>query len=133
MRASPGRRTRRTRTPAALTGGERPAAAQLGVVEAVDVVRSPDQEIQVEGPVLPGLEGSKTIEHEGLADDASRSELLVQQQTVTAESLRLALQCAGSHAEFAGNLAQARAGEQAREQRAQQVGALEPVAGREGL
>jgi hypothetical protein len=100
---------------------------------SVPLRRSPDQEIQIEGPVLPGLEGSKTIEHEGLADDISRSELLVQQQAVAAEPLRLALKCAGGHVEFAGDLAQARAGEQAREERAQQVGALEPVAGREGL
>jgi hypothetical protein len=97
------------RASATLRRGERPAAAQLGIVEAVDVVGGADQEIQIEGPVLARLEASKTIEHERLAEVTTRAELLVQQQAVASESLRLALQGAGRDVELARDLAQARA------------------------
>ena len=41
---------------AVLAGPQRPAAAQLGLVDAVDIVRRPDQELNVKGPVVARLE-----------------------------------------------------------------------------
>ncbi len=111
----------------------RAAAAQLGVVEAVDEVRGADQEVQVEGPVLPALEAAKAIEDQRLARRPARAQRLVQQQAVAPEALRLALEGGVRDAELPRDLAQPRAAEQAGEERAQQLRALEPVGGGEGL
>ncbi len=109
------------------------AAAQLGVVEAVDIVGRADQQVQVKGPELPVLEAAEAIQGQRLARCPARAERLVQQQAVAPQALRLALEGGVRDAEFARDLAQPRAAEQAEEERAQQVGTLEPVGGREGL
>ena len=109
------------------------AAAKLGVVEAVDVVRGPDQEVQVEGPVLAVLEGPQAVEHQRLGRCALRPERLEQQQAVASQALALALHAAVGEAELAGDLAQGRAADEAMEEGAEPVRVLEPVGGGEGL
>ena len=49
------------RAPRPLARPQGAAAAQLGVVEAVDVVGDADQQVQVEGPVLAVLEGPEAV------------------------------------------------------------------------
>jgi hypothetical protein len=79
------------------------------------------------------LEAAKAIEDQRLTRRPARAEFLVEEKTVAPEAFRLALEGGVRDAEFARDLAQSRAGEQAKEERAQQVGPLEPVGGGEGL
>src|SRR4029453_6081245 len=101
----------------------------LGVVEAVDVVRGADHEVQVEGPVLAVLEGAEAVEDDRLARPALRPVLLEKEQAVAPEALALALHAAVREAERARDLAQRRAVDQAVEERAEPVRDLEPVGG----
>ncbi len=119
--------------PPSLARGHRPAAPQLRLVEAVDVVGGAHQQVQVEGPVLPALEAAEAVEHEGLQGRAAGTARLVEQQAVASQALGLALHGAGRERELAGDLAQGGAAEQAEEEGPQQARLAEPVGGGEGL
>jgi hypothetical protein len=110
-----------------LLGGVGAAPAKLRVVEAVDEVGLPDQEVQVEGPVVAGFERAEAIQHQGLAGRAPRPELFVDEQAVAAQALDLALDREGLDAELTGDLAEAGAAQDAPEERPQEIWTLEPV------
>jgi hypothetical protein len=110
----------------------RAAPPQLGLVEAVDVVGSPDEEVQVVGPVLARLEAAEPIEDEGLPGHPG-TEPLVEEEAVASEPLDLALDGGVRDAELLGDLAQAAAAADAEEELAVEIRALEPVVGGEGL
>jgi hypothetical protein len=118
---------------ALLAGSHAAAAAQLGLVEAVDVVRGADQEIEIEGPVVAGLQGAEAVEGQGLGGGGARPQVLVEEQAVAAQALDQALDGGMGHPELECDLAQAGAGEDAVVGGLQQLGVLEPVAGGEGL
>ncbi len=46
-----------------------PAPPEFRIIEAVDEVGFPDQEVQVEGPVVAGLEAAEAVQDEGLRRD----------------------------------------------------------------
>ena len=108
------------------------AAPQLRIVEAVDVVGGPDQQVEIEGPVLAVLEGPQPVEHQGLLW-CRRSEFLEEQQAVASETLGLALHTAVGEPELAGDLAEGGAPEQAMEEGLQEARMFEPVVRGEGL
>jgi hypothetical protein len=118
---------------AELARPHRTAAAELGVIEAVDVVRGADQEVEVEGPVLAVLEGANAVENEGFGRGAARPKRLEDEETVAPEALALALQAAVGEAYLAGDLAPGRAADEAMEERPEETGVLEPVSGGERL
>ncbi len=82
---------------------------------------------------MAGLEGAEAVEDERLAGGGAGAEPLVEQQAVAPEALDLALDGGVGEAELAGDLAVGGAGEGAEEQGPEQLRALEPVAGGEGL
>jgi hypothetical protein len=70
-----------------LRGPHRATSPKLRIVEAVDEMRGADQEIDVHGPILAVLEGSKAIQDEGLSGRVLGSHLLLEEQAVSAESV----------------------------------------------
>jgi hypothetical protein len=92
-----------------------------------------DEQVDVEGPVLAVFEAAESIQGEGLGRNTPRPKLSMQEQTVPPQSLDLALDGRGMHTELPGDLAERRAPEHAKEQWLLEIGALEPVGGREGL
>jgi hypothetical protein len=89
--------------------------------------------VEFADPVLTVLEGLEAIEDEGFAGLAAGSMAFVEEQAVTAEALELALDAGGRGVELAGDLAVGGAAEQAMEAGQEQLGALLPVGGVEGL
>jgi hypothetical protein len=89
----------------ALPGRHRPGSAELGVVEGVDEVGAADEEVQVEGPVLGRLEGAQAIQNDRLSGTLARAQPLVEEETVAAEALDLALDGGVADAELEGDLA----------------------------
>jgi hypothetical protein len=71
---------------ALLVAGHRARASQLGLVEAINIVRGPNEQLEVEGPVLAELEGPEAVEDQGLARHG-RSQAFMQEQTVASEAL----------------------------------------------
>jgi hypothetical protein len=116
-----------------LSRPHRAATAKLSLAHPVHKVRSADQQVQVEGPVLAVLESPKTVENQRFVWSGLGTELFVKEQAVTAETLRLVLQCAVGDAELATDLTQTGASDEAMEERLQEVGVAEPVGGGEGL
>jgi hypothetical protein len=96
-------------------------------------VRGSNQEIEIKGPVLAVFEGSKAVEDEGLSRRGAGSKLFVEQEAVAAESFGLTLQGAVRDTEFAADLSQTRAADEAMEERAEEVRVSQPVGGCEGL
>ena len=80
------------------------AAAQLRLPEPVDVVRSPDQKIQVERPILTVFEAPEAVEDERFAGCTTRPKLFMEEQAVAPKAFGLALQGAVHNAEFAADL-----------------------------
>ena len=118
----------------ALVRGHAATAAQLGVLEAIAVVRGAHEKVDLEGPVLAVLEGVEAIEDESLVGGPSGSEPLVEEQTVAAEPLGLALDGGVGDTELEGDLAKRGAAvSDPEEDGALQLGALQPVGGGEGL
>ena len=66
------------------------AAAEFGVVEAVDIVGDANEELQVEGPVMAGLERAEAVEHDRFLG-RGWTQGLVEQQAVAAEALDVSL------------------------------------------
>jgi hypothetical protein len=67
---------------APLEGGHRTAAPQLGVLETVEEVGLPDQQVDVEGPVLTELEGAQAVEDQPLLGNRRGTQKLVEEQAV---------------------------------------------------
>jgi hypothetical protein len=116
-----------------LRGSHRAAAAQLGVIEPVDEVGGSHEEVQIEGPVLAVFEGAEAVEDEGLLGGGPGTQPLVEEQTVAAETLGLALDGAVGDADLSADLSVAGAADQAVEEAFEEPGVTEPVGGGEGL
>jgi len=108
-------------------------AAKFGLVEPVDVMRDPDQQVQIEGPVLAVLEGTKPVENQGLAWGVFWSELFVEEQAVAPETVHLTLYGAVRDAEFTADLAEAGTAHQAMKEGFEKLGVSQPIRGRKGL
>jgi len=93
----------------------------------------PHDEMEVAGVVLAELEGLETVGDEGLVEGSQLSESLLEEEAVSADSLALSLNGGGGDVEGACDLAEAGAGDGAVEDLGEEVGALEPVGGAEGL
>jgi hypothetical protein len=118
---------------APLRGPHRATSAELGVVESVDIVAAPHQQVQIEGPVLAVLEGPEAVQDQGLRGCASGTNSFMEEEAVPPEALGLALNGGGRDTEFTGDLTQAGAGDEAEKEGFEEVRALEPVGGGEGL
>ncbi len=116
-----------------LSGPHRATPAQLRFSHAVDEVRGPDHEVQVKGPVLAVLEGSKAVEYQRFIGCRPGTKQLVEEQAVAAKALRLELKSSVGDAELSADLTETRATDQAMEEGFEEVGMAEPVGGREGL
>ena len=92
-----------------------------------------DEQIDLEGPVLAELEAVEAVQDEPLRGGQSGTQLLVEQQTVASETIRLANQGGVGDAELEGNLAERRAADSAQQNQGLEVGTLEKVGGGEGL
>jgi hypothetical protein len=89
--------------------------------------------VELADPVLAVFEALEAIEDERFAGLAAGPMALVEEQAVAAEALELALDRRGRDGELAGDLAVGGAADQAVEARHEQLGALLPVGGVEGL
>jgi len=118
---------------APLDRSHRPAAAEFGVLEAVDEVRLTDEQVDVERPVLAIFEAAESVQGEGLGRSATGPKLSMQEQAVPPQPLDLALYGRGVNAELPGNLTERRTPEDAKQQWVLKIGTLQPVGGREGL
>ncbi len=118
--------------PGLLAGRHRAASPQGGVVEAVDVVGLADQQVQIEGPVVAGLEAAEAIEDQGLPGKA-RAPGLVEEQAVAAQALELVLDGGVGDLELLSHLAQALAATGAQEERLQEIALPQPVVGAKRL
>jgi len=67
-------------------------------------VRGADEKVQVEGPELTVLEGSKTVEHQGFVWSSFGSKPFVEEQTVAAKPFSLELQGSVCDTEFSTDL-----------------------------
>ncbi len=115
-------------------GAHAPRAAQLGVGEAIEEVGTlAGQDVVAGGVVLAPLEAQEAIEGQRLGERARGAVAEVEQQAVAAQPGGVGEHGLGGAGELAGDLAVAGAAEQAVENRHQQRGAFEPVAGAEGL
>jgi hypothetical protein len=91
---------------AALARGHAATAAELGVGEAVDIVREPpDHEQVLGGVVLAVLEGAQAVQGQRLGELALGAQALVEEQAVAAEAVRLAHDRLRRAGELAGELA----------------------------
>jgi len=108
-------------------------AAKLGLVEPVDVVRDPDQQIEIEGPVLAVFEGTKAVENQGLTWGLFGAKLFVEEQAVASEPVHLTLHGAVGNPELTADLAKAGSADQAMEEGFEKLGVSQPIRGREGL
>jgi hypothetical protein len=109
------------------------AAAQLRLSEPVDVVRSPDQKIQVERPILTVFKAPEAVEDEGLAGCTAGPKLFMEEQAVAPKAFGLALQGTVRDAEFAADLPKTRATDKAMEKGFEELGVSQPVSEGEGL
>ena len=116
-----------------LPGPHRSRTTQRGFVEAVDEVRvAANEEVQVEGPVVTGFHRAKAVENQRLPGKLG-PEAFVKEDAVASESSEVACDRRVRGAGFVGDLTKARAGERAIEDRPEELGATQPVGGREGL
>ena len=63
----------------------RATSSKLRIVESVDEVRGPDQQIEVHGPVLAVFKTTKAIQDQGLSRCHFRSKLLMKENAMTPE------------------------------------------------
>lgn len=116
-----------------LSRPHRAAAPQLSIIEPVDKMRCADQEIDVHGPVLAVLEGSKAVEDERLGGRPLGAMLLMKEKTVASEAIREAPHGRVRDARFSGDLTKSGARHQAVEDGFEEVASAEPVVGGKGL
>ncbi len=116
-----------------LRRAHRATAAEWCVIESVHVVGGPDQEVQVEGPVLAVFEGTKTVQDQGLVGGFPGTEAFMEEEAVTAEAIHVASDGTRSDAELAADLTQTGTADETMKERNETVGALQPVGGRVGL
>ena len=90
-------------------------------------------EVEVEGPVLPVLEGPEPVEDEGLGGRCPGAKPLVEEEAVSPEPLGLVLDGGVGGIELAGDLAIAGATDEAPEEGPQKLGTPQPVGRGEGL
>jgi len=79
------------------------------------------------------FEGPEPVEDEGLSGRGPGPEVFVEEQTVAAEAFGLALQGAVGDTEFAADLAQTGAADEAMEEGFEELCVSQPIGGREGL
>ena len=82
----------------------RAATAQFGLPDAVDEMRGPNEEVQVEGPVLAVLKSSEAIENQGFVGDRFGTKLFVEEQAVAAQTFGLELQSSVRDTQLAADL-----------------------------
>src|SRR5215207_1188971 len=83
--------------------------------------------------ILAVLEALEAVERQGLLDGSFGPRLLVEEQRMAAEPIAQPLDGVGRGLELEGDLAESRAADEAMEHRRDELGALEPVGGGEGL
>ncbi|MBW2388636.1 MAG: hypothetical protein JRG89_09370 [Deltaproteobacteria bacterium] len=96
-------------------------------------MRSPDQEVQIERPILTVFKGSEAVEDEGLAGCTAWPTLLMEEQAVAPKAFGLTLQGTVRDAEFAADLPKTGATDKAMEKGFEELGVSQPVGGGEGL
>jgi hypothetical protein len=96
-------------------------------------VRSPDQEVQIEWPILAVFKAPEAVEDEWLAGRTAGPKLFMEEQAVAPKAFGLALQGAVHDAEFAADLPKTRATDKAMEKGFEELGVSQPVGGGEGL
>ena len=92
-----------------------------------------DQEVEVHRPVLAVLEAAKAVEHEGFGGGSLGPQALVKEQAVSPQTLGEALHRAVGDLHLAGDLPEARARDEAFEQRLEETAVAQPVAHLERL
>ena len=117
-----------------LRRGHAALAPQLGVGQGVDVVRvGADDQGQMQRVVLAIGEGLEAVADDGLGQGPTRAVLMQVEQGMAAEPCGVTHDGGGGAARLTRDLAVARASEQPEGGGGQDVGALEPVVGREAL
>jgi hypothetical protein len=96
-------------------------------------VGDPDEQVEIEGPVLAVLEGSKAVEDQRFLGGAPGSPLFMEEQTVSAETFGLALDGLVRDPELSADLTETGASDQAMEEGLEEVAASQPIGGGEGL
>jgi hypothetical protein len=116
-----------------LSRPHRATSPQLGIVEPVDEVGGPDEEIDVHRPVLTVLERSKAIEDERLIGRLCGTVFLLKEKTMSAEAIGQTSHCGVRDVRLSRNLAKSRTRNQAVEDRLEEIASSEPVVDGEGL
>ena len=116
-----------------LSRPQRATSPQLRIVEPVDEVGRADQEIDVHGPVLAVLEGSKAIEDKGLIGRLVWTVLFMKEKTMSSKAVREASYRGVRDTCFSRDLTKSGARNQAVEDGLEEVASAEPVVDGEGL
>ena len=116
-----------------LSGSHRAAAAQLRIIEPVDEVGCPDQEIDVHRPVLTVLKGSEPVENQRLVRCLFGAHLFVKEETVPPQAVGQVSDSRMRDAGLSRDLTQSGARDESVEDRLEEVAAAQPVVGGEGL
>jgi hypothetical protein len=111
----------------------RATSPQLRIVEPVDEVGCPDQEIDVHRPVLAVLEGSKAIQDERLVGCPIRTVFLLKEKTVSAEAIGEASYCGVRDSCLSSDLTKSRTRNQTVEDDLEEVASAKPVVDGKGL
>ena len=116
-----------------LSRPHRATSSQLHIVEPIDKVGCADQEIDVHGPVLAVLEGSKAIEDEGLIGRLVWTVLLMKEKTMSAKAVSEAFHCRVGDTCLSRDLTKSGARNEAVKDGLEEVATAEPVVDGEGL
>jgi hypothetical protein len=116
-----------------LSGPHRAASPQLRIIESINEVGWTDQEVDVHGPVLAVLEGSKAIKDKRLVGRVLGTVLLMEKKTMSTEAVRQAPYRGVGDARLSCNLAKSRTGNEAVKHGFEEVASAEPVVSGKGL
>jgi hypothetical protein len=92
-----------------------------------------DQNVKERRIVLAVFEALKAVERDGFLDRALRAKAAVEQERMAPEPRSLAENRLGGNPELACDLPRAGTGDEAHEDRRQEIGTFQPVVGPEGL
>ena len=116
-----------------LSRPHRATSSQLRIVEPVDEVGCADQEIDVHRPVLAVLEGSKTVQDEGLIGRLVWTVLLMKEKAMSAKAVGQASYCGVGDTCLSRDLTKSGTRNKAVEDGFEEVTSAEPVVDGEGL